>query len=1474
MKKVVALNCFVFCLFISVNAQMPLPYYNNFDSPSDTVGWSHYALTGTDEWEWGAPTGTKLNTPFSSPNVWGTNLNGQYSFNSKMCLETPSFDLSDTTKTYRVGIFFKMEVVAPYGGGIIEFSTDSGQIWKVLNGDYTEKYNWYNVANCYGHSGPAWCHANFASYNPFVQSFHSLDTVSGESDVRFRFKFGGHSNSFTGEGWVIDNFTIEEDLPNVYAVQSHPFKATKECTSFDINTFLFYNKILPASYINKTDYYWSLDTVFDTGDTLIATKSANVQNSGQWDITIPMPQNISSGTYYIFYKVDADSVLTESYENDNLGMATLIIDTIYSVPYFTDFESTDTLWQTGGANKIYWKREPGNRVHYSGTHSGNTVWSIINSNSNNLGYLQSPHLDLSTEDSTVISFWYKLKENLIDPNYTPIKYKVGCGNTVYSGVNIPRMRNNTWDFYNAYLPVHADTSKDVRIRIYNGNASGYNGLNMVLDDIYVGKPKPDLSIEGNLKNRFTDQSVNVDTLKYTLCNTGLKSTIPTVTAFYWSTDSVLDSSDPLLGVRQDGIISDTTRLWVNFPYTKPTSSTGTYYIIYVLDTADMVDEMREYNNEGYFKLYQTISQGVPYYNDFETQIYGWRHNASFGNDNWEWTSPNGVMLDTAFSGTKVWVTNDIGQVDPFSRMHLYTPIFDFSTAINPVIEFDMKLHSNGMCHCFEAKANMSYSIDGGATWEILDTTNQSYNKWYYMKNYQSGLDQNYYMASTTELLFDVEERAFTTFEMYNGRDITRNTRYILDLSFLVGQPQVQFRYNLGTGPNNGGGTMEGAMIDNFEIREAFIDLDVEYKKSLMISSIANEIKFFMHIKNNGNYLSYPTSVNFYLSQDTVWSSSDLLIGTDIINEIQPDMHFYSNNAFNAPSNLVSYKYLLYKLDVSNTNTESNETNNSGYWPLSLDSIKSYPYMNDFNSPVINGWHQYSIDPYTNNIGAYRWRNIVAPGEPVYQSFRKSNEWSTEPQSSGSWIQNPYFYLESPAFDFIEYDSVHLSFDLLCTGKSHGINDKDGGNMEYSLDGGASWTVLNTNLGVAHNWYNSSNLHELGGPGWTGSPTGGQSAPVLDSTAIGASYFGGKKDVVFRYVYRSNHNIYSGGYVQGMRVDNFKVETFKSEYIANEWMEPKQILATNPSFVVDYSITNSGQTNGRITKTKFYWSTDSILDVNDQLVLNKTEGHIQSGTTLHTTANINYPSVGYTGSYYLFYEIDADQNIIEIDENNNTGVFVITFSPYVNYTALDQNFDTIDIQLVHSTVPINYQILNSGTLDGIPSKTSFYWSDDDSYGVGDQLIKDVNEVAITVGDTLNGNVVISYPTPIQTALYYLFYTTDSDTQIIETNEFDNWGRFVLRFDYVNSVEGNPLQESINVFAYQTKLTIRLSRVLNGSGNTQIRLFNAVGNLVFTTQTQLESGENEIMLPQNLAAGIYHIQIINGDHQINKKIMITN
>ncbi len=1454
--KLCALLCLMLNVYVSFG-QLAVPYVNTFDSPTSGNGWSHSALSGTDDWELGTPSGLVFNAAYTVPSAWKTNIDGGYTGYSSRVLVTPSFDLTSIPSNFSLSFIQKRHSssVANY---FLEYSVNNGVSWTVFNPATTLKKNWQTASGFT--NGTA---------NTFYKSAINLSSLQGQSNVMFRFRFV--SNYPDGDGWLIDDFAIKQEYYNVYATQGDTIESSQNCAGFTVSTLIEYDNAYTQSYNNTTKYFFSVDNILDAGDLFLGTRVGNINASVQWDKTFSMIPNLNAGDYYIFYQHDATNVLNEDVENDNVGFAILHLDSIFEAPYSDDFESTTSNWKTYLENTglLYWERGAGYSHYLEKAHSGLNAWHTSKSiiaqvpcgYSCNTQYLESPYFDLVGVTDPVVSFYYKSTSNI--SVFIVLQASADCGGTWTDLVYLNDTYDGEWHDYMIYLPVSL-VSSATKFRVkYMDNQNSIEGIS--IDDFYVGSDKADLSIERDISNRNTSSSESTCNLKYYLTNnSGNVSADTTITKFYWSSDSIFDASDIYVGFKVENIAYLSSANWVNYVFTKPTTQPGRYYLFYFLDSDSVISETREYNNFGYFTIYQNQHETVPFFTDFENTTDGWHHNSSLSEDDWKWGTPYGVAFDTAFSGVKAFYTsNDSGYVSPLSRMHLYTPVFDFSNAQHPVIFFDMLLDADGNCSCYNANTNMSYSIDGGATWQVLDTTNRSYNRWYYSVSENGfGNDLNYYLPNTTIKMFQHgPENVFATVDQYNGKDASRNTRYVLDVTPLAGQTSVQFRYNLVTDFNTYNQPdldylhKGGALIDNFGISESFVDLTVEYKKALMISSLRDSVAFYMWVKNNGLAISNASTLKFYTSIDTTLDASDYLLGTTYLKSIRPDLNSYVNRKFKSPPNLGDYKYLIYSIDPNNSNIESNESNNTGFWNLALDSIHEYPYFNDFNDTIVDGWYQYSKGPYGDTISNLRFRNQIAPGEPLYFSYKRSGEWFTDRSTFGNGYSAPKFFLQSPAFSFEHVDSVKLSFDLFCAGGNLPLS-LGGGQMQFSTDGGDHFTVLTPQYGAHHNWYNFSPSI------WWFSDIYSDTA-ILDSTYFDLTFLRGEKNVVLQFTFQANET--QANVPHGMRMDNFLIEGIQLDYHPLDSMVDVAANISVPTIDLNYSISNIGDKIGRDSKTKFYWSSDEYLDSNDILLDSVNLAPILMNDTLADQISLIYPVPIANQTYYIFYQVDTENNVKESIEVNNTGSFKIHFDAFVNYRP-ENILDSITILDNALNVGLNYSVENAGYLDGGDFETVFYWSENDQFEATDSLIGSQSDIGVLNQNSATSNITLDCVVPYNQNTYYVFFYIDENDSVFESDETDNVGVIKIKIQSTINVDENSRYLEI-IGSDINSIFINLTNI--SYLNSHVKITNVLGQEILCTELSLVEGVNKFSLPNELVYGMYFIQL---DQSVTKKLIL--
>lgn len=1128
-------------------AQQAVPYQTDFETQNAPADWTHYALSGSDDWAFGHPEVSLT----AASRGWETGIGfNDPAESSNRALETPAFDLSAPGSNV-ISFTHRTQGTTQYQF-YVESSTDNGATWQMVNtATATRKLNWQSASGFFG------------NYQNFTKSTCFLEPgIQGQANVKFRFRLVTSDNT-PFFGWVIEDFYVGPERYNLRANPGNEVVTSPNCAEIKVaHTMSFFNEYMQAKQFQSV-YYWSADNVLDGSDVQLLELTHNTANGANLTQTFPFPDNVMPGTYYIIHSHDVQNTLAENDETDNVSHTMIRVKPVYDLPYAQDFEdSTTDVWEAStlidpAVEPLVWALGKGYRHHIEGAHSGQKAWHTSKTHdlSQNqfqeyIGehYVESPYLNLtSISEPIVMNFWFKDKYDTnigyYDNEYA-IEYNLDCAQYWYPVATVPRNTDDEWDTFTIPLDEFS-TAQTIKFRMrYHGNYLNPDGI--VFDDMYIGSSKPDLTIERTQYLRYTKTTESQMTLKYYLMNGGSDDAPAVTTRFYWSADAVFDVSDVELGTHTADALMTQERSWNDFTFTKPQTATGTYYIFYVIDQANVAVEMRENNNSGYFTVSQIAPVAFPYVNDFEGATPGWEHFADLGTDDWHLET---VIADDGFkpefTGSKGFMArNAEKKFSAMSRAFLLTPSFDLTTSNNPVLEFNLSGNNLGnTCACAYGSTSLSYSTDGGATWEVLQPQNNNYSHWYETKEYDEYTAKDVFWATNyTTLLDNPEDPIFAFDYQYTGRDMDRNTYFAVDISHLKDFDNIRFRFSIAT--ENHGENSEnhnnGVVIDNFAIREAYSDLLVPQNRQLYVSDLADSFGLTMWIKNTGNSRAAETTVRYYLSANDTFEPTDHFLGEVPVASIAPDAKFYVNKHFTPGVDLGDYQYLVYKIDNANAVTESDEDNNTGAWALMTQGITQYPYADNFDADVIHGWNGWSEEDFQSGTPApYRMAHVHPPAVHTYMYYSADKMWYSELVPIGSWQESwtPTFYLQSPSFDFsTATEPLFLSFDF----HINGAQFQNGGNLEYSTDGGNTWAVMTQEMGTATNWYQSGEFYSLedmdNEPGWTWSSTD----YVFRHATFDLAFLEGQTDVVFRFKHFSNFSVNSTMAPVGMRIDNFTV----------------------------------------------------------------------------------------------------------------------------------------------------------------------------------------------------------------------------------------------------------------------------------------------------------------------------------------------
>jgi hypothetical protein len=201
-----------------------------------------------------------------------------------------------------------------------------------------------------------------------------------------------------------------------------------------------------------------------------------------------------------------------------------------------------------------------------------------------------------------------------------------------------------------------------------------------------------------------------------------------------------------------------------------------------------------FNNEICTSVYGQYYTSLPYFDDFEASNMWYKPATSV---NWQYGTPSGTIISTAYSGNKAWVTNLVGDYTNNANEYLYTPIFDF-TGLSGTDTITLSFY-HFLAMAASDYGRVQYTIDGGQTWSNLGFFGDPMGtNWY---NTQVG-GVHYFSLTNTGW-------------MYSAYKLQPNT--------FNGQLEVQFRFNLVT---NASVTSNGWALDNFRLALPLVPNDV------------------------------------------------------------------------------------------------------------------------------------------------------------------------------------------------------------------------------------------------------------------------------------------------------------------------------------------------------------------------------------------------------------------------------------------------------------------------------------------------------------------------------------------------------------------------------------------------------------------------------------------------------------------------
>jgi subtilisin family serine protease/uncharacterized membrane protein len=226
---------------------------------------------------------------------------------------------------------------------------------------------------------------------------------------------------------------------------------------------------------------------------------------------------------------------------------------------------------------------------------------------------------------------------------------------------------------------------------------------------------------------------------------------------------------------------------------------------------------------------------------------------------------------------------------------------------------------------------------------------------------------------------------------------------------------------------------------------------------------------------------------------------------------------------------------------------------------------------------------------------------------------------------------------------------------------------------------------------------------------------------------------------------------------------------QSDMIVSSFTAPN---STGPGLTMSVSVTTKNQGSGYSdpSVTRLYLSANSQLDAGDQpLTPEQQVPTLQVGATSTTTLTIPIPTNVLPATYYLYAKADADDDLSESVEANNTSVRLVSIGPDVVVSTMTAPSNAP----AGGTASLTWTVKNLGGGTAAASNVRFYLSSNTLVDATDTLLPEAGAVPdLNPGASAPGSTTVSIPANTATGTYYVIATADGDKVVAETSEINN------------------------------------------------------------------------------------------------------
>jgi subtilase family serine protease len=570
------------------------------------------------------------------------------------------------------------------------------------------------------------------------------------------------------------------------------------------------------------------------------------------------------------------------------------------------------------------------------------------------------------------------------------------------------------------------------------------------------------------------------------------------------------------------------------------------------------------------------------------------------------------------------------------------------------------------------------------------------------------------------------------------------------------------------------------------------DLDITSMSTPTTSSPGQSIIISDTTKNMGGGIAVPSLTQFFLSDNSTIDASDALLGSRNVPSLAAGSSSTGSTNVTIPEGTVSGNwYIIAKADGEEVVPETSETNNTytrtiGIGPdLNVLSITAPATASPGQNIVVSDTTRNmgggtaapsqtqfylssdsTVDSDDSLLGSRSVPALTAGG----YSYGSTSLSIPESASGGNW----YIVAKADGGDAVPETSENnntysrsikigsdlgiMSLSIPATagaGQSIVITDTTrnigGGLADASLT--QFYLSVNTVVDTSDSLLGSRSVPALAAGATS---TGSTTVTIPESIAGGNWYIVAKADGEDAVPETSETN---NTYARLIRIGSDLDITYMSTPVT---------AGQGQSIVITETTKNIGGGTADASLTQFYLSTNGTIDTSDTLLGGRSVPALASGTYSTGSTTVTIPEETAAGTWYIIARADGEEVVVETSETNNTYTRSIGIGPDLDITALSSPSTASSGQ----NIVLSDTTKNMGGGSAAPTQTQYYLSTNGIVDTSDILLGSRNVPALTAGTYSYGSMTVTIPEGTAAGRWYIIAKADGEEIVIETAEYNN------------------------------------------------------------------------------------------------------